>query len=170
VTWSRDGAVLPVQGRQLANSSDVVVLHKLHCCETVKYRGSDFTFEPNSKLSYFYFNTWTNLVYLACETASRISYLGNYAFEACSLRSLCIPASVERTAKCFASCANLSDFIFEPNSKLSVRGDCAAEYCSSFIHQNAPWVYSCPHLSDLRFQSGSKQNGLPHLVSFIVVR
>jgi hypothetical protein len=55
------------------------------------------------------------------EAGCQISFFGEFAFERCSsLKSICIPASVEICPKsCFRKCGKLTGIVFESGSKVS---------------------------------------------------
>jgi hypothetical protein len=71
-------------------------------------------------MSSFCFQSCTSLENVIFESDSKVHELQKSAFLCCSsLKSICIPASVEIICKCcFRLCTSLDRVSFEPNSKL----------------------------------------------------
>jgi hypothetical protein len=70
---------------------------------------------------------------LAFEAGSRLSILGESAFESCSsLRSIWIPSRIETIpGSCFSHCMGLRSLTFEPDSHVSLIGWYAFKWWSS---------------------------------------
>ena len=89
--------------------------------------------------------------------------IGDYAFKACGLREVCIPASVKRLCRgCFDRCASLKRVTFMPGSNLELIGDYAfaesaiesIEIPSSVIELGDNCFCECRSLRYVRFMPG----------------
>jgi hypothetical protein len=108
-----------------------------------------------------------SIQFIAFEFKSGLSQIGAESFaNYLSLRSICVPASVEFLGeRSFSSCNPLSSLTFESGSKLT-RIEANAFYCCSslksiclpasveFLGERS--FLSCDSLSSLTFESGSK--------------
>jgi hypothetical protein len=111
--------------------------------------------------------TNSRLITISFEDGSQLTQIGAFACSSClSLRSICIPASVELLGdSCFNSCGSLAQFTFEPGSRLAQIGTCAFAHCSALTSICIPvqvetipaaCFHSAKSLAELSFEEGSK--------------
>lgn len=104
-----------------------------------------------------------NIHYIEFQHNGVLVVIGDYAFKACGLREVCIPASVKQLCRgCFDRCASLKRVTFMPGSNLELIGHYAfaesalesIEIPSSVIELGDNCFCECRSLRYVRFMPG----------------
>jgi hypothetical protein len=139
------------------------------------------TFQPGSKLSVIADSAFYSCWHLSaiCLPPS-VTILGRRAFEETALKSISIPASVQRICQgCFTTCRKLAAVDFDPESRLSVLEAYAFESSSLLTSISIPSAverigdrcfFLCYELSKVTFQPDSKLVGLGKAVFDTIAR